>query len=70
MAKIIIERIAVAQLSNGHRIYGLTISGQLFFYEPAIKKWIPLEAEIGTYQEFEKYKDKKFGPGPKENKEN
>lgn len=60
MEKIIIEKIAIAQLSSGHRIYGISISGQLFFYEPAMKKWIPLEAEIGTYSEYEKYKDEKF----------
>ena len=72
MEKIIIEKLAIAQLSKGHRIYGLAITGQLFFYEPAMKKWIPLKAEVGTYQEYEKYKEQKFGQDThaRESKEN
>ena len=58
--KIQIDSIAVAQLKSGHRIYASTIGGELYFYEPGMDKWIPLEMEFGTHEDYENYRKLKF----------
>jgi hypothetical protein len=61
---LILDKIAIAQLKTGHRIYGMNCSGEVYFYEPGMKRWVLLiskETPIATQEEYQKYRDARFG---------
>jgi hypothetical protein len=60
--KIILEQIIIATTTNSYRIYGRTIQGAVYYYEPAEKmeKWIPLPMIAGTLDEYKQFKQQQY----------
>jgi len=53
--ELFIYQFQIIGSKSDHRIYALGNTGKIYFYEPRIKKWIPLESqETGTQEEYKK----------------